>query len=219
MSIPRILTFSGFAMLPVRAGMTAYDLNDLVRLRLEDISFFAVLFFASGWLIRSLWNVLARGVPSLPRLPYRQALALTTILSLGMLLVLSMISGARELLTPEAWRRQGNAYKLNAPENEAVRLRNITSLKAALFDYASRHGGKFPLHDWGAEIPQRLWEADGEGTHYLYFAPSMKGGLDELIAAEPLNFGDQRYVLTASGEIELLRAEAIMDLLKKRTAR
>jgi hypothetical protein len=35
-------------------GMTVYDLNDVVRLRLEDISFFAVLLLASGFGIRLL---------------------------------------------------------------------------------------------------------------------------------------------------------------------
>lgn len=44
-----ILTLAGAPSL--RAGMTVYDLNDVVRLRLEDISFFAVLLLGSVLLI------------------------------------------------------------------------------------------------------------------------------------------------------------------------
>ena len=58
-----ILTLAGAPAL--RAGMTVYDLNDVVRLRLEDISFFAVLLLGSVLLIRFLWNVVAR--PVFPR--------------------------------------------------------------------------------------------------------------------------------------------------------
>jgi hypothetical protein len=199
----------------VRAGMTTYDLNDVVRLRLEDISFFAALLLGSGFLIRILWNVLARGVPSLPRLPYKQALALTVILSLGVLLVLSMISGARELLTPAAWRRQGSAYKLNAPENEPGRLRNMAALKAALFEHAERNNGRFPAHDWGPEIPQKIWEAESGGTHFIYFGGFNTNLGTVLIAAEPISFGESRYVLTANGEIRKLAGNEIAKAMLK----
>jgi hypothetical protein len=94
-----------------RAGMTAYDLNDVVRLRLEDISFFAVLLLVCALGIKLLWNHLAKGLPRLPRITFVRSLCLTALLSLLMLLVLSMISGARELLTPGAWRRQGSASR------------------------------------------------------------------------------------------------------------
>lgn len=78
-----------------RAGMTAYDLNDVVRLRLEDISFFAVLLLVCAVGIKLLWNHLAKGLPKLPPITFVRSLCLTALLSLLMLLVLSMISGAR----------------------------------------------------------------------------------------------------------------------------
>src|SRR5262249_4106450 len=84
------------------AGMTVYDLNDVARLRLEYISFFTVLLLFCGLGIRFLWNYVAKDFPRWPRLTYGKALCLTGLLSLLMLLVLSMISGARELLTPGA---------------------------------------------------------------------------------------------------------------------
>src|SRR5437879_521350 len=102
---------------PARAGMTVYDLNDVVRLRLEDISFFIVLILLSALGVRFLWNYLAKDFPRLPRLSFLKALSLTGLLGIGMLLVLVMISGARELLTPGAWHRQGSQYRPNETGN------------------------------------------------------------------------------------------------------
>ena len=199
------------ARISSHAGMTVYDLNDVVRMRFEEISFFAVLLLASALMVRFLWNVVAKNVPSLPRLPFKQAMALTVMLSLGMILVLTMISGARELLTPGAWRRQGSAYKLNSPENEPTRLRNITALKTALFDYAEKHEGKFPPHDWIPEIPNRLWEADSAGTHFIYVGGFKTNSLGTAIVAEPAHFGNSRYIITATGEIKKASQEEIAN--------
>src|SRR5262245_37025689 len=103
---------------PARAGMTVYDLNDVVRLRLEDISFFSLLLVASAFGVKLLWNSLAKDFSRLPKLSYLKALSLTALLGIGMLLVLVMISGARELLTPGAWHRQGSQYRPNDANSE-----------------------------------------------------------------------------------------------------
>ncbi|MBK8001881.1 MAG: hypothetical protein IPK15_25060 [Verrucomicrobia bacterium] len=59
--------------------MTTYDLNDVVRLRVEDVSFFAVLILVSGLGIRLLWNHVAKGLPILPKMSYTRALCLTAL--------------------------------------------------------------------------------------------------------------------------------------------
>jgi hypothetical protein len=64
------------------AGMTVYDLNDVVRLRLEDISFFALLLFVCALGIKLLWNHVSKGLPRLPRISFLRSLCLTAILSL-----------------------------------------------------------------------------------------------------------------------------------------
>ena len=66
----RILTFAALlsVAVPARAGMTVYDLNDVVRLRLEDISFFTVLLLVCALGIRFLWNYVAKVLPRVPRL-------------------------------------------------------------------------------------------------------------------------------------------------------
>ena len=46
---------------------------------------------------------------------FTQAFSVALLLGFIVLLVLAMISGIREVLTPEAWRRQGHSYRLNDP--------------------------------------------------------------------------------------------------------
>lgn len=204
---------------PVRAGMTVYDLNDVVRLRIEDISFFAVLLLVSGLGIRFLWNHVAKGLPILPRLSYSRALCLTGLLSLFMLLVLSMISGARELLTPGVWRRQGSAYYINDPAGEPLRRQSIESLRFALDAYARSHGGQFPPHDFVPDIPEKIWQSpDKLGTRYIYVA-GQPSGATNLIASEPVNFGDERLALFASGEIRKMKSGEIQQAMGVKAGR
>jgi hypothetical protein len=54
-----------------------------------------------------LWNSLQRDFPRLPRLSFSRALAGVVLWGLLFIIVLTMISGARELMTPGAWQRQG----------------------------------------------------------------------------------------------------------------
>ena len=182
--------------------MTVYDLNDVVRLRLEDISFFTVLLLLCGLGIRFLWNYVAKDFPRWPRLTYGKALCLTGLLSLFMLLVLSMISGAREILTPGAWHRQGSHYKLTESPAEPMRRQSLESLRASLNAYAQTHGGKFPTHDFVPEIPEKIWQApDNAGTRYLYIGGLTQAHGTNLIACEPLSFGEERFALLVNGEI------------------
>jgi hypothetical protein len=199
----------------VRAGMTVYDLNDVVRLRLEDISFFAVLLLLSGLGIKFLWNHLAKGFPKIPRLSFTRAFCLTALFCLMMLLVLSMISGARELLTPGAWRRQGSEYRINDLGSETLRRQSIEQLRAALRTYAENHSSKYPAHDFVPEIPEKLWQApDSVGTRYIYISGlKLDSQTTNIVACEPVHFGDERYALFANGEIRKLKTSQIRDAL------
>lgn len=199
---------------PVLAGMTVYDLNDVVRLRLQDISFFAFLLLLATLGVRWLWNYLAKDFSRLPRLSFVRALSLTALLSILMLLILVMISGARELLTPGAWYRQGSHYRPNEAGNSELRQQSLESLRAALMEYAHAHEGHFPPHDYITEIPSRLWQApDSAGTRYLYFGGQSLSQSNALLACEPLNFGDDRLVLLAGGRIQSMKTAEIHRLL------
>jgi len=196
------------------AGMTVYGLRDMYRLRLEDISFFLLLLVGSALLLRVLWNYAAKGFSFLPRLKFLQAFALALLLGLVMLVILTMISGIREVLTPEAWRHQGTSYRLNDPAQEPTRRRSLEHLRGALFQYALTHGGRFPKSDFTPEIPDKLWESpDQSGSHYIYAGPLSTNTPEALLAVEPPNFGDVRFVLRVSGEIEKVSNEEIGRLL------
>ena len=84
----------------------------LAAARLETISFFLLVFFVSAWVIQRIWNGLSLDFPRLPRLSYGRSLGLTTLWALLFMVVLTMISGARELMTPGAWKPDGATYRL-----------------------------------------------------------------------------------------------------------
>lgn len=196
------------------AGMTAYDLSDVARLRLQDVSFFTVLLLLCAFGIRFLWNFVAKDLPRLPRLSFGRALALTGLLSLFMLLVLSMISGARELLTPGAWRKQGDEYRLTDSAGEPMRRQSMEALRGALMTFANLHGGKFPSHDYVPEIPEKIWQSPNrKSTRYIYLGGGSAIGGTNIIACEPLDFGDRRFALFANGEIKRLTAVEIRTLV------
>lgn len=95
-----------------QAGMPSVTISDVHQLRLQTIGFFVAVFFACALGLKLIWNSLRKDFPSLPRLSYPKAVLLLFLWGLVFVLVLTMISGARELLTPGAWEKQGATYKL-----------------------------------------------------------------------------------------------------------
>ena len=106
-----ILSTDAWAGMPSPIGV----LREVARLRIENLSFFLMGFFASAFGVQKLWNVLQTDWPKLPRLTYGKALALVTLWGLLFILILTMISGARELMTPGAWKTEGVTYRLSEP--------------------------------------------------------------------------------------------------------
>jgi hypothetical protein len=205
-----LLLFPGSA----RAGMPVFTLDSLVATRVEDISFFIALTLASAAGLRLLWNCAFKPLPQMPRLSYKQALALTFVLGLAMLLVLTMISGARELLTPGAWQKQGNTYKLTSPVMIEQRRARLLALFQVLRAYADGHGGKWPAHEFVPEIPAPIWQAPDEGgTRYVYLGGLGPVDATTVIAFEPSNFGSPRLGVTAEGKIRELSVPEVRVLL------
>jgi hypothetical protein len=116
----RLKTFLGLAIVivglfpnPAHAGMPVpYTLTDMARMRIEAISFFLAALLISAGLIRLIWNGLRKSFTRLPCLSYAKALGLVLLWGLLFIVVLAMISGARELMTPGAWEKQGATYRL-----------------------------------------------------------------------------------------------------------
>ena len=200
------------------AGMTVYGLNDLYRMRLQELSFFLLLFLICTLLFRGLWNVVAKDLSWMPRLSWKQAGGLSLLLGALMLLVLTMISGIREVLTPEAWRKQGTAYRLDSVEQEPVRKRRIEELRGALLTFADANGGRFPKHDFSGEVADHFWQApDRNGSRYVYLAGRTKAeeGASAMLVVEPPNFGSERFVILTNGEVRKLGEKEIAIQLKQ----
>ena len=203
-----------------RAGMTVYDLNDVYRLRMQDISFFLVLLVVCSLILKFLWNHVAKDFRSLPRMKFTQAFCASCIFGLAMLLILTMISGIREVLTPGAWRRQGAAYRLNDPAMESTRMTSMAQLRAAIFDYARSHDGKFPPNDFVPEILEKIWQSpDAAGTRYVYLGGFATNNTTDLIAYEPEKFGEQRFVLFGNGQIMQMPFSQIEEKIYGKQAR
>jgi hypothetical protein len=205
-----------------RAGMPSISLTEIARLRFETISFFLVGFLVCSWFVRLIWNGLRSDFPRLPRLSYKRALMLVGIWGLMFLLVLTMISGARELMTPGAWKKQGFTYKLadatpsTSPDADQPRRLALDRLRAALWRYADTHGGDYPPDRSAGEIPDDVWRmSDPSGLRYIY-VPGLKVDSGPIpLAYEPGLFGPDRLVLTADGAVRSMTLDEIRRSLPK----
>ena len=195
-------------------------LNDTALKRLQAISFFLVAFFLSAAVLRFVWNYLQRDFPSLPRLTFSRALAAIFLWGLLFVIVLTMISGARELMTPGAWTKQGFTYKLadepTPPEvgSEAQRRQHLEKLRTALWQFAATHQGHFPAEAEITAISSEFWQAPGlDGMRLLYVAGRSAGHLPEILVYEPEIEVDRRLVLQSNGDIVMMRSTEIRDAL------
>lgn len=182
--------------------------TEMAHARIEVISFFLVGFLLLALVYRWLWNSLARDFPRLPRLSYRGALGALIVCGLFIYVVLTMISGARELLTPGAWERSGVLYKIREPEQnpkpwlDAARRGSLERLRAALWKYSGQHGGVFPSDSFDTEIPSDAWlSIDPNGLPLVYLPGAKQDVGANVIAYEPAPFGANRFVLLSNGEI------------------
>jgi hypothetical protein len=146
-------------------------------------------------------------------------------------LVLTMISGARELLTPGAWDKVGATYKLNASretlqqmkarENEmkSQRYARMELLKTALWDYATAHGGAFPPDDRDPAIPALAWESADPSRARCAYIPGRKADVgSDVIVHEPANIFDSVMTLTSDGGIRAVSRSQLKTMLQSASA-
>jgi hypothetical protein len=204
---------------PAFAGMPSILLTDMARMRIQTISFFFFGLLLSAKLIQWIWNSLGKDFTVLPRLSYTKALGVVTMWGLLFVLVLTMIAGARELMTPGAWEKHGKTYRLVQPpepvppsteeSSESVRFTKLESLRRALWEYADTHQGRFPSERSDTSIPTDKWRLpEPSGLRYLYV-----GGLQAAkqsppsspsvpLAYEPEFYDSGRLVLFTDGHIQ-----------------
>jgi hypothetical protein len=191
-------------------------------MRFQTISFFLVGFLLSAFGIQRLWNYLGKDFTILPRLTYRRALVLTGLWGLLFVLVLTMISGARELMTPGAWEKHGATYRLTNPpstisppeELDRQRHQKLEWAREMLRLYADSHNGRFPTEPLEAGLTADAWETPGAAPRaYLYVQGQSLRGKNAPLVYEPDVFGEIRLVLFTSGEIRRLNAVEIAQAL------
>lgn len=208
------------------AGMPGVSLTDFAATRLEVISMFLVGILMSAFVIQGVWNGLRTEFTSLPQLSYRRALALVFLWGLLFVIVLTMISGARELMTPGAWIKKGNTYDLSASTAPAAQPAPIDQHTGERRERIARLGdqlkakfevdGGLPLTKTEAVGDQNdLWQIPHAfGFEYIYFPEVLSEPNPAVWIAEPEFFEDGRFILKSGGEIELLPIGAELPLAK-----
>jgi hypothetical protein len=222
-SVTSRLPFVLFLLTPAvaLAGMPSFLLTEVASQRFQVISFFLALFLLVTLAVRALWNRLGRDVPRLPKLGFGSALALVFLWGLGFQLVLSMIAGGRELMTPGAWEKKGVTYQLKEselpPEKELVlqaRRQRLEELRVALWAYAAGHGSAFPPSDFAPGIPEERWKVlGGSGLHFVYVSGLEADAPATPLAYEPGLFGPERWVLFTDGDIRRMPIVSIHEAL------
>lgn len=218
---PSLLAITLVAALavPALAGMPALLPDDLpTRLRLQDsaaerltaISFFLGGIFLSAIAVCLLWNYLQRDFTWLPRLTVLKSLALVVLWGLLFVIVLTMISGARELMTPGAWVKQGFTYKLAQPAEQvsaketvtshdaAERREQLASIRTSLWLWAGAHNG---------QLPASLEESGVNATDWIYSPGHSLNGSPQVLVCEREITGHLRLALRTDGEIVELAAD------------
>jgi hypothetical protein len=199
----------------LHAGMPSITLSDLGKFRLQSLSFFLLALFILSWLVWRLWNGLTKDFTRLPKLRYRGALGLTVLWGLLVLVVLTMISGARELLSPKAWVKTGLTYGLAGDEatNAKLRAGALEDLRNALWHWADTHNGVLPIHEFGDELPERRWQVPATDASRYRFDPLVPRDSKRLLAWEPEGLPLPRWVLRGDGTVEKLDEATITSLL------
>jgi hypothetical protein len=207
----------------VHAGMPRIELTDIATLRVQNLSFFLVGFLLCAGFFQLLWNWLRKDFTLLPRLSYPKALGVVLLWGLLFVLVLTMISGARELMTPGAWEKAGATYRLtnksvsSEPNEDLSRYRALDRLRLALWRFAREHDGRFPETTEKPEIPVDLWLLPGPtGATYVY-VPGQKADRGKApVAYEPeLDSAAATWVLWTNGEVGPTQWPELMKALRE----
>lgn len=199
--------------------------SPVVGWQVQALSFFVACLFFGAFAVQWVWNHARRDFPVLPQIGYRRSLSLVLLWGLLFVVVLTMISGARELMTPGAWRKQGWTYQLEKPATAAdgaptgdrdSRKRGLEQLRSALWQHAATHDGKFPARDQ-AGLDARLWDVPGNPGLQFFLVPDRSADeTGRLLLFEPQIDGEDRLVLLTNGLIGSMRTEEIRLATKPR---
>ncbi|MDQ3333399.1 MAG: hypothetical protein M3552_22600, partial [Planctomycetota bacterium] len=182
--------------------------------RLQAISFFTVVLLFAALFVKLLWNGVQNDFPQLPRMRFLTALKAVVLWGLACVVVLTMIAGARELMTPGAWVKKGATYKLSADERSGEkpsaidrRLSRLGEIRSRLMNYHWDHDYKFPDSLDAIFADERDIEVPGyPGLRYVYVAGSNESGI---VVYEPEVDPEHRFALTEAGNILNMTTEEL----------
>ncbi len=197
--------------------MTVITLTDVAEARLQSISFFCVVYLLLALGVMGLWNYLGKSFDWMPRINYRRALALMLVSGLFLYVILTMISGARELLTPGAWKKQGVGYELSSgerPPDKELRKQAVQKLKNKLWVYAREHEGKVPNSIFDKSFDSIHWALPEVTGYYAYIPTQKLGGGRDVLVYEPVVMGGKRFVILTDGSIEAWSEDTLRRVLK-----
>ncbi len=204
---------------PVYAGMPTFSLTEIAQFRLSTISFFLMVYLLASLAIFLIWNFLRKDFQRLPKLSYPKALAFVFLWGVAFHLLLVMIAGTRELMTPEAWEKAGAIHKLSPDKYQQkldMRRHKVDVLKQELWRFADTHDGQFPPDRVSALFPEEVWRTPTGDAFYVYISIVNRSSRALPLAYEPENYGQERMTLLTSGQIELLPIKSIQALSEKK---
>ncbi|OGV78963.1 MAG: hypothetical protein A3K19_00130 [Lentisphaerae bacterium RIFOXYB12_FULL_65_16] len=197
--------------------MPVVRLTEIASMRLSTISFFLVCFLLCAACVALLWNRVLREIVDLPKITFRRALGLLLLWGMLFNVVLTMISAARELLTPGAWEPNGVTYRLrnsharNGGEARLVRERyeRLQRLGLALWQAAQKNAGRYPDSLDAAAAGSNLRDVpEMPGLRYNYQGGQSIGGKVEVLASEPKAVDSDRFALLTDGSVVQLTPAA-----------
>ncbi len=186
------------------AGMPSISLTDAGRTRFSTLSFFLMMWLLSAWGVRLFWNLLRRDFPQMAALSYKGAVAGVFLWGMMFVVVLTMISGTRELMTPGAWEKQGSTYQLATTNTNAEAIAAEVSRQLSLhserrsrlqhlgetLNQIARETGSFPNINGFRELPDEIRSVPGQiPADYIYRKPQ-GDDLVSIVLLEPNVFPD-----------------------------
>jgi len=201
-------------------------LTPWIDARLQTLSFFVAAVLLCAAIVQGLWSLLRRDWPKLPKLRYRGALAGTLLWGLVSVVVLTMISGARELMTPGAWKQHGWTYRLVDDERKPVRAQEddqrsaelkqrregMQTLWSHLSAYADDHSGKFP-DKTNPDDAVWIMPMHRELRYVLVPGKTRSNAAYDLLAAEPRFHDRDIMALFTNGTIVTMAAYDLDSLM------
>lgn len=193
-------------------------LDPIVDSRLQGLSFFLLLFLLCAWAFQWVWNWSRTDSSQLSKLTFRQAFVLIFGWGMASLVVLTMISGARELMTPGAWQQQGWTYKLAeqprplSGNSKPARREALEQLRFQLFQYAAMNEGKFP-NQLSDITDDALWTIPQHpGFQFMLVEGKHGNDSNAILVFEP-EIETERFVIMTNGMIGSMRTTELEKVL------